>query len=44
MLRSECLHSVDREGKLEVERLLGPERAVVVENRDAFRRWDEVGA
>ena len=36
--------AIQRERELEVERLLGPERAVVVEGRDAFRRRNEVCA
>jgi hypothetical protein len=36
MLRRERLDPVEREGELEVDRLLGPERAVVVEGGDAL--------
>ena len=34
---------VQREGDLEIDRLLGPERAVVVEDSDALGRRHEVG-
>ena len=43
MLRRERLHAVEREEQLEVHRLLGPERAVVVEGSDALGDRDEVG-
>ena len=43
MLRGERLHAVEREEELEIHRLLGPERAVVVEDRDALGGRDEVG-
>jgi hypothetical protein len=36
MLRRQRLHTVEREEELEIHRLLGPERAVVVEGGDAF--------
>jgi hypothetical protein len=36
VLGHESLHSVDREEKLEIHRLLGPQRAVVVEHGDAL--------
>ena len=36
MLRRERLHAVEREEQLEIHRLLGPERAVVVERGDAL--------
>jgi hypothetical protein len=42
VLRREGLHAVERELELEVNRLLGPERAVVVERGDPFRRGHEV--
>jgi hypothetical protein len=38
---SDPLH---REGELEIDRLLGPQGAVVVEHRDPFGRRHEVGA
>ena len=41
MLRRERLHAVQREEQLEVHRLLGPQRAVVVERGDALRHGDE---
>ena len=43
MLRRERLHAVEREEQLEIHRLLGPERAVVVEGGDALGRRHEVG-
>ena len=36
MLRRQRLDAVEREGDLEVDRLLGPQRAVVVEGGDAL--------
>ena len=42
VLRRQCLHAVDQEEGLEVHRLLGPQRAVVVEHRDAFGHRHEV--
>ena len=42
VLGGERLDAVDREEELEVDRLLGPERAVVVENGDAPRRRHEL--
>ena len=39
----ERLHAVQREEQLEIHRLLGPERAVVVEDGDALGRRHEVG-
>jgi hypothetical protein len=36
VLRRERLHPVHRERDLEIDRLLGPQRAVVVEGRDAL--------
>ena len=42
MLRRERLHAVEREVELNGNRLLTPERAVVVERGDAFRDWHEV--
>jgi hypothetical protein len=41
-LRRERLHAVEREGELEVHRLLGPQRAVVVEHGDALGWNDEI--
>ena len=43
MLRRERLHAVEREEELEIHRLLGPERAVVVERGDALGGRHEVG-
>ena len=43
MLRRQRLHAVEREGELEVDRLLGPERAVVVEDGDALGGRHEAG-
>ena len=37
------LHPVEREGKLDVHRMLDPQRAVIVEHRDAFGLRHEVG-
>jgi len=42
MLGRQRLDAVDDEQELEVERLLGPQRAVVVEDGDAFGGRDEV--
>ena len=42
VLRRERLHPVHRERDLEIDRLLGPERAVVVEGRDALLDRDEI--
>ena len=42
MLRRQRLHAVEREGELDVHRLLDPERAVVVEGRDALVDRHEV--
>jgi hypothetical protein len=42
VLRRERAHAVERERELHVDRLLGPERAVVVERRDALGRGHEV--
>ena len=42
MLRRERLHAVEREEKLEIHRLLAPERAVVVERGDALGDRDKV--
>jgi hypothetical protein len=44
MLARLGLHAIERELELEVERLLRPERAVVVEHRDALGRRDEARA
>ena len=43
VLRRERLDPVDGEEELEVERLLAPQRAVVVEGGDALVRRHEVG-
>ena len=43
MLRGQRLDAVEREQGLDVHRLLGPERAIVVERRDALARRDVVG-
>ena len=40
--RRERLDAIQREGQLEVDRLLGPERAVVVEYGDPLAGWNEV--
>ena len=42
MLRRQHLDAVECEQELEVQRLLGPERAVIVEDGDAFGFRDEV--
>ena len=39
----ERLHAVEREGELDVHRLLDPKGAVVVEGGDAFGKRDELG-
>ena len=44
VLRRQRLHAVDRERELEVDRLLGPQRAVVVEGGDALGMRHEVRA
>ncbi len=44
VLRREGLHAVQREEELEIHRLLGPERAVVVEGGDAFRGGNKFSA
>ena len=44
MLRRQRLHAVEREEELEIHRLLGPQRAVVVEGGDAFGGRHEVRA
>ena len=44
MLRRERLHPVEREDQLEIHRLLGPERAVVVERGDALGGRHELRA
>jgi hypothetical protein len=38
------LHPVQREQSLEIQRLLGPQGAVVVEHGDALGRWNVIGA
>ena len=42
VLRRERLDAVEDEGELDVHRLLDPQRAVVVEGRDALSRRHEV--
>ena len=42
MLRRERLHAIEGEDQLERHRLLRPERAVVVERGNPFRRRDKV--
>ena len=37
MLRGQCLDPIEREEELKIQRLLRPERAVVVERGDPFR-------
>ncbi len=44
VLRRERLHPIERKGELEIDRLLGPQRAVIVEGGDAFGLRHEVGA
>jgi hypothetical protein len=44
MLRRHRLHPVERQGDLEIDRLLGPQRAVVVEGGDALFDRDKVRA
>lgn len=43
MLWCNRLHAIERNEKLEVHRLLSPERAVVVESGNAARRPDKAG-
>ena len=43
MLRRQRLDAVEREGELDVHRLLDPQRAVVVERGDALGLGHEVG-
>ncbi len=42
MLRCERFDAIEREGELEIHRLLGPKCSVVVKGRDAFGDRDEV--
>ena len=42
VLRRDRLDAIERKGELEIIGLLGPERAVIVESRDAFRDGDEI--
>ena len=42
MLWCEFLDTVEREEDLEIHRLLGPQRAVIVEHGDALSGWHEV--
>ena len=44
MLRRHRLDAVEREGGLEIDRLLAPQRAVIVEHRDALSGRHEVRA
>jgi hypothetical protein len=44
MLRRHRLDAIEREGELEVDRLFGPQRPVIVEGRDTLRDGNEVGA
>ena len=43
MRRRQRLHAVEDEGELHIHRLLDPERAVIVEGRDALIDRHEVG-
>jgi hypothetical protein len=43
MLWRERLYSINREGELKINRLLGPERAVIVEGCDALVRVTKSG-
>ena len=38
MFRRQLLYPIDGKGELEIERLLGPERTVVIESRDPLVR------
>ena len=42
MLRRKRLHALKREEELEIQRLLTPERPVVIESGNAFLRRDKV--
>ncbi len=42
MLRRQRLHAVDGEGDLEIDRLFGPQGAIIVEGCDSFRRRHEI--
>ncbi|KSV86368.1 hypothetical protein N181_21685 [Sinorhizobium fredii USDA 205] len=42
MLRGKRLHSIDRKQKLKVHRLLGPQRAIIVKNRNTLRHGYEI--
>jgi hypothetical protein len=42
MLIGQRLHPIQCKGKLHIHRLLAPQRAVVVEGRDALRRRDKI--
>ena len=42
MLRRESLHPVEREEELEIHRLLGPQRAIIVEHGDTFGHRHEI--
>ena len=37
------LDAIEREGELNVHRMLAPERAVIVEDRDPLRSWTKSG-
>jgi len=43
MLGGQYLYAVESEGKLEIDRLLRPQRAVIVEGSNPFGRWYQVG-
>jgi hypothetical protein len=44
MLRRHRFDPIEREGELKIIGLLGPQRAVIVEHRDAFLSGNEIGA
>src|SRR5439155_33364 len=43
IFRRELLHAVEHECHLHIHRLLAPQRAIVIEGRDALRQWHEIG-
>jgi len=43
VLRRECLNSIDSKDKLEVERLFGPKRAVIIERGNPLVRRNKIG-
>jgi hypothetical protein len=43
VLRCEGSHAIERKGRLNGQRLLGPEHSVVVEDGDALGGSDEAG-